>query len=99
MDQATLVGMLQTQACLANVLASERHRHRPVLVDQGSEVRALPELHPQEVSPVRLCGVIDLHYVGMRQTTRCPRFPLEPLNTLWIAQLLRTNHFQSDHAI
>jgi hypothetical protein len=67
MDQAALVGVLEPQRCLADVVAGRCHRQRAGLLDQPGQVGALDVLHSQEVGVASLAGVVGDDDIRMSQ--------------------------------
>ena len=67
MDQAALVGVLQAQRRLPDVVAGLRDRQRPALLDQLGQVGPLDVLHDEEVRAADRVGVEGVDDVGVRR--------------------------------
>jgi len=66
MHQSLLMGMLQRQRRLVGVVGGHRWCQAAFLLQQRGQALALDELHDEEVTSVRLLGVVSLDNAGMR---------------------------------
>src|SRR6516162_1775773 len=99
MDQTTLVGMLQTQGRLTDIVAGLLHGQWAIVLDQVSQIGGpLDIFHDQEMSAVDLIGVESAHNMGMRQGGNGPDFSLETLDGCWIFHPFFADQLQGDDA-
>ncbi len=79
-DHAALVGVLQAERRLPDVLARFGERQRPLALQIGGKTFALDELHDEEVQTAGLVGVEGGDDVRVLQLRRRPHLLLEALH-------------------
>ena len=67
MDQALLVGMLQTQSGLVDEVGGQRGRDRALFAENRGQAHALDILHDQKVAALILAAIERLDDVRVRE--------------------------------
>jgi hypothetical protein len=78
-DQAGLVGVLQAEGGLADVVGGPHGVHRPVALDDGVQRAAVNVLHDEEVQPAVAVDVVTADDVGVLELGDGPRLAAEAL--------------------
>ena len=79
MDQAALVGMLQAERRLSNVMGGSDWVHGPVFADNLLQIRAVHVLHDQKVQLAVLVDVMGADDVRMVERSDRLSFLIEPV--------------------
>jgi hypothetical protein len=96
-DHASLVGVLQSQRRLPDVVAGFRQRQRADLFDQPGQVGGpLEVLHDQQLGSAVLLGVEGEDDVGVVQLGRRPYLPLEAADRVGAVQALLADELDGD---
>ena len=99
MDKAALVGVLQSQRRLANVLARLNDLQRAILAHHPGQVGAVDKFHREVIGAVDLVGVIGADNVRMAQLGGRPNLALKTLDHLGVVEAFLADDLEGDVAV